>query len=136
MFIEFGVGNYIESNTRFLLMDDNWKESIIDENKESIDYVRNDEIYWKHNLIAVSHFIIRDNKNKIITENGFGGEAGIFSVDIDGNDYWIWESINSVKPDIVIVEYNSVFGKEHSITITIPYNPGFYRTKAHYSNLC
>lgn len=133
MFIEFGVENYTESNTRLLLMNDNWKGLVIDGNKPNIEYIKNDEIYWKHDLIAVSHFITKDNINKIISENGFNGEIGILSIDIDGNDYFIWESINSVKPDIVIIEYNSVFGKRSAVTI--PYDPGFYRTKAHYSNL-
>jgi len=55
------------------------------------------------------------------------------NADIDGNDYWIWQSLDVVKPVITIVEYNSVFGDKHAITI--PYDRAFNRTKAHYSNL-
>jgi len=52
---------------------------------------------------------------------------------VDGNDYWIWDAVRAVCPVVVIVEYNSVFGSEHAITI--PYDPTFQRTKGHFSNL-
>lgn len=78
-------------------------------------------------------FIDKSNINKIISDNKFSGKIGILSIDIDGNDYWIWECINVVDPVIVIIEYSSVFGNKHAITI--PYDPTFHRTKAHYSNL-
>jgi hypothetical protein len=84
-------------------------------------------------LTAVQHFINRDNINEIIAEAGFAGEIGILSIDIDGNDYWIWERIDVVSPILVIIEYNSAFG--HKIPVTIPYDATFDRTKAHYSNL-
>ena len=64
---------------------------------------------------------------------GFSGEIGLLSIDIDGNDYWVWEAINVINPAIVICEYNGLFGSTYPISI--PYNPDFYRTKAHFSNL-
>ena len=72
-------------------------------------------------------------RSKIIAENGIKGEIGILSIDIDGNDYWVWEAIDVVSPAIVIIEYNSRFGKDKAVTI--PYNPSFVRSKAHYSML-
>lgn len=133
IFIEFGVENYVESNTRFLLINNNWKGLVIDGSQKNIDYIKKDEIYWKHDLTAVNAFIDRDNINEIILKSGLTGRIGILSIDIDGNDYWIWEAINVVDPVIVIVEYNSVFGGKNAVTI--PYQPDFYRTKSHYSNL-
>ncbi|MFZ3060711.1 MAG: hypothetical protein WA102_13375 [Candidatus Methanoperedens sp.] len=132
-FIEFGVQYYTESNTRFLLINNNWKGLVIDGNKENIDYIKKDPIYWRRDLTGVHYFINKDNINNIISDSNFFGEIGILSIDLDGNDYWIWECINVVDPIIVIIEYNSVFGYKHAITI--PYNPTFDRTKAHYSNL-
>lgn len=44
-FIEFGVENYTESNTRFLLINNNWKGLVIDGNKSNINYIKNDPIY-------------------------------------------------------------------------------------------
>ena len=132
-FIEFGVQNYSEANTRFLLMNDYWRGMIIDGNKQYIDSVRNQDIYWLHDLTAVDAWIDRDNINQLIGDVGFSGDLGILSIDIDGNDYWVWERIEVVNPVIVVVEWNSVFGPSHSISV--PYDPAFQREKAHYSNL-
>lgn len=131
IFIEFGVENYTESNTRFLLMHDNWSGLVIDGDIENINYVRNDEIYWRYDLKAVQKFITVHNINNIFKENDFLGEIGILSVDVDGNDYWIWKAIDCVQPQIVICEYNHRLGKESAITI--PYKEDFVRASAHSS---
>ena len=133
IFIEFGVSDYKESNTRFLLMNNLWKGLIIDSDKVFMDSVKNEEIYWRYDLTAVSSFITRENVNNIITDAGFKGKIGILSIDIDGNDFWVWEKINMVDPSIVICEYNSLFGNQNPISI--PYDKDFFRTKAHFSNL-
>ena len=70
-FIEFGVENYRESNTRFLLLNNNWSGLILDGSPENITSIKNDQIYWKHDLTAVHAFIDRDNINEIIAANGF-----------------------------------------------------------------
>ena len=132
-FIEFGVGDYIESNTRFLLMNNNWKGLIIDESEQCINSVKSRDIYWRHDLTAVCAFIDKDNINQIIYDHGFSGQIGLLSIDIDGNDYWVWESITLVDPIILVIEYNSTFGNKYAITI--PYDPLFERRKAHYSQL-
>lgn len=132
-FIEFGVQDYFESNTRFLLMNNNWRGLIIDGDRQAMAALKLQDYYWRNDLTAVGEFITRDNINQLFTQNGFSGEIGLLSVDIDGNDYWVWESIDSVNPLIVVVEYNSVFGPKHAVSV--PYDPAFVRTKAHYSNL-
>jgi hypothetical protein len=133
VFVEFGVQNYVESNTRFLLMNNHWKGMIIDGSREYMDFVRNQDIYWRHDLTAVDAWIDRDNINQLIGDAGISGDIGVLSVDIDGNDYWVWERIEVVRPVIVVVEWNSVFGPEHAISV--PYDPAFQREKAHHSNL-
>lgn len=132
-FIEFGVQNYTELKTRFLLMHDNWSGLIMDGSQENMDYVKQDNICWMHDLKPVPAFITAENINTLIRDNGFDGEVGILSIDIDGNDYWVWKAISCVQADIVICEYNSRFGSERAVTI--PYDPNFYRTEAHSSNL-
>jgi hypothetical protein len=132
-FIEFGVQNYVESNTRFLLLNVYWRGLILDSNKEFIVYIKADEIYWRHDLTAVPAFITRDNINGLIKSAGFSGPIGVLSIDIDGNDYWVWEAIDVVDPEIVIVEYNSLFGPHRAISI--PYDPTFVRQEVHPSYL-
>lgn len=132
-FIEFGVENYEESNTRFLLLNDNWRGLVMDGDEGNVQSIRNRNLYWRHDLTAACAFIDAENINSLLVSHGFSGEIGILSIDIDGNDYWVWARIESVNPVIVIAEYNSVFGAEHAITV--PYDPLFCRSKSHYSNL-
>jgi hypothetical protein len=132
-FIEFGVENYSEANTIFLLKNRNWSGLVIDSNEEYVDALRKGEIYWKYDLTAVSAFINRDNIDSILVANGFSGRVGILSIDIDGNDYWVWDSIKSADPDIVICEYNAVFGDLYPIAV--PYAEEFSRMSAHRSGL-
>lgn len=133
IFIEFGVENYEESNTRFLLENNNWSGLILDGNKESIEHIRRSPYYWMYNLKAECAFITKENINSLIKENGLEGGIGILSIDIDGNDYWIWKEIEVVNPDIVIIEYNSGFGPEAKVTV--PYSPDFIRHKYNYTGL-
>ena len=58
---------------------------------------------------------------------------GLLSIDIDGNDYWIWNEITSINPSIVIIDYNSLLGKDKSLVV--PYKEDFNRSKEHYSNI-
>src|SRR6266850_540986 len=133
VFIEFGVENYTEANTKFLLMNNNWKGLILDGSQEHIKVVKAARWFWKYDLTARAEFITRENINSIFEQEGFGGPIGLLSIDVDGNDYWIWNEINAVDPDMVIAEYNSVYGA--ALAVTIPYNPRFHRTTAHSSNL-
>jgi hypothetical protein len=133
IFIEFGIQDYTESNTRFLLTNNNWSGLVIDGDRDNIDYVIKDRIYWQYNLKAVAAFITKDNVNDLFRKNGLQGEIGLLSIDIDGNDYWVWQAIDSVNPAIVVAEYNHRFGPEKAVTV--PYDEKFFRTEAHYSNV-
>lgn len=132
-FIEFGVENYKEANTRFLLINNNWKGLIIDNSEDNIRQIRNEEIYWRYDLTAKTAWITKDNINQLIEEASFSGEIGLLVIDIDGNDYWVWKAIEAAESVIIVVEYNSIFGIDRAITV--PYDQQFNRTKAHYSNL-
>ena len=128
-FVEFGVEDYRESNTRFLLVDRNWSGLVADCDRESIRRVQRSRFCWDYDLRAVHAFISKENVNSILEENGFIGEIGLLSIDIDGNDYWVWQAIEVINPILVIVEYNHRFGK--NAAVTIPYDRNFDRSKAH-----
>lgn len=132
-FVEFGVEDYLESNTRFLLVNNNWSGLIMDGSGSHISKIKNDEMYWKYDLIAKNAFITAENINQLIAEEDINGRIGLLHIDIDGNDYWIWKALKIVEPIIMIVEFNSVFGYERAITI--PYKDDFTRTSEHFSNL-
>ena len=130
-FVEFGVQDYLESSTRFLVVKDHWSGLVIDGSAENVEKIRHSEIYWRHRLRAECAFITRDNINDVIRSAGFAGDIGLLSVDIDGNDYWVWQAVDVVKPRIVIAEYNARFGAERAVSV--PYDAQVVRGRAHYS---
>ena len=132
-FIEFGVEDYEESNTRFLLEARNWKGLIIDSSKIFIDTIKKKDYFWRNNLKAINAFVTVDNINNLIKDNFHFKNLDLMSIDIDGNDYWVWKAITICKPAIVIIEYNARFGYKKSVTI--PYKEKFDRISEHYSSI-
>jgi hypothetical protein len=111
IFVEFGVENGLESNCHFLLFS-GWKGLWIDGNETYFQQLQ--EYFSKplstEQLTAVNAFITIDNINKLIGEDGkINGEIDLLSIDVDGNDYWIWERITCVQPRVVAIEYNAKF---------------------------
>lgn len=132
-FVEIGTGDYRESNTRFLLQNNNWRGLIIDGGEEHVKFVLGTSLSWRHDVEPVSAFVTTENINDLISGGGFTGGLGLLSVDVDGNDYWIWDAITVVDPAIVVVEYNALLGPDAAITV--PYDPAFVNSSAHYSQL-
>jgi hypothetical protein len=133
LFVEFGVGDYSEANTRFLALHDQWSGLVIEGNPRDVTRLKHDPTFWRFDITVVSAFITRENINDLLADNGMTGPIGLLSIDVDGNDYWIFEAISVVQPAIVIIEYNHRFGPDRAVTV--PYDPGFSRDRAHYSHI-
>ena len=136
-FVEFGVENYRESNTRFLMINRNWSGLVIDGSRENIEDIKRQKIYWQYDLHALNHFITKDNINEIIRNEllklKIDNNIGILSIDIDGVDYWVLKEISVINPSIVICEYNSLYGNQKPFTV--PYDPEFSRSRYSHTNL-
>lgn len=75
-----------------------------------------DRVKWS------SDFVTRDNLNAMISrKTGWTGDIDLFSLDIDGVDYWIWDALMVVRPRVVVVETQELWGAFESKTR--PYNP-------------
>ena len=133
LFVEFGVENYEESNTRFLLVNRNWSGLVIDGDPAQVDQIRASRLHWLYDLRPVAAFVTRDNINQVLSDHGATGDIGLLSIDIDGMDWWVWEAIEVARPAIVVVEYNYRFGPDESVVV--PYAADFDRRKAHPSIL-
>jgi hypothetical protein len=125
IFVDIGAGTYTQPDTRFLLEHDNWSGLAID--ASSVDSLKNSELYPCYDITAKQAFITAENVNELIDFK----EVGLLNIDIDGNDYWIWKSLN-ISPIIVVVEYNPYFGLR---PIVIPYDKDFRRNVAHHSSM-
>ena len=132
-FIEIGVGNYRESNTRFLYNSHHPKGLIIDYIDDMKSEVKKHVNFWKGDLRICNQKIDSENILDLLNKN-CDYEIDLFSIDIDSIDYWIIKKLKNNISKIFIAEYNPVFGAE--LEVTVPNISGFDRTKYHYSNLC
>ena len=132
-FIEIGVGNYRESNTRFLYNRYHPKGLIIDYIDDMKKKVTKHVNFWKGDLRICNQKIDADNILDILNKN-CDYEIDFFSIDIDSIDYWIIKKLKNNISKIFVAEYNPVFGAE--LEVTVPNISGFERSKYHYSYLC
>ena len=125
-FVEIGVENGIECNTTNLLKNFDWSGVQIEGNKKLYNdaKIQLKKVLGKKikNLKLLNIFVTKKNINQILKKYS-GKEIDLLSIDIDGNDFWIWKAINCIKPRLVIIEYNSFFGP--NMSATIKYNPKF-----------
>lgn len=123
-FIEIGAG-LSGGNGGFLANEWGWPGLMVDGHAEHMRQVGR----RFPTTTAVAAWITRDNINELITTHGYAGDVDLFSLDLDGNDYWIWQAVTATSPRVVILEYNSMFGPERSVTI--PYDAQFDRHRHH-----
>lgn len=79
---------------------------------------------WAYPPTFVQAFIQRENINELIRDNGFAAVAGVdlMTIDIDGNDYWVWEALTVVEPRVVVIETHIEFGMN---SIVVPYDKDY-----------
>ena len=132
-FVEIGVEDYSEANTRLLYEHSNSTGLIID-NYINFDLAKDKFETWKGNLKILKSYVNSSNINDILRDQNFDEELDLFSIDIDGIDYWVIKSLPNKISKIFIAEYNPIFGS--NLEITVPNLDSFDRTKYHFSNLC
>ena len=122
IFIEFGVGDGLENNTLYFLIQ-GWKGLWIEGNKKNYKKIRRGLKYIlkTQKLHLINSFVTRENIDKIISENIKENEIDLLSIDIDGNDYHIFDAIQSVKARVIVVEYNAKFPPP--LSFCIDYDP-------------
>ncbi len=134
-FIEIGTQDYSESNTRYIFESMRCNGLIVDPLKNLKNEVRKNTIdFWKNNLVIVNDLATPENINFILEKNDFDDKIDLFSIDIDGIDYWVIKELKKNISKIFVAEYNPYFGPD--LEITVPYIKNFHRTSYHYSNLC
>lgn len=132
-FVEVGCGNGKTCNTANLSINFGWHGLLIDGKRSRIvrakHFYKNIPEINPAQIKIVQCFVTMENINKVLLSNGVKGEIDLLSIDIDGNDYWIWKAINAINPRVVVIEYNASFGYERSLTVK--YDPNFDRFKKH-----
>jgi hypothetical protein len=131
-FVEIGSDDGVNSNSANLYFNFGWHGLFIDGNPGSIKRgVRFFNKYphpWFYKPKFICSKVNRENVNELIEGAGYKGEIGLLSIDIDGNDYWVWDAINVVDPQVVIIETHNEFGLNN---IVVPYDPNYFYPGKH-----
>lgn len=123
-FIEFGVGDGLENNTLFWLAQ-GWKGLWLDgdpANRDAIQARFADRLASGQLLFRQAHIAAENIDGEFVAAQ-MTGEIDLLSIDIDGNDYYVFDAIRSVSPRVVVIEYNSKFPPP--IRWRIPYSPQY-----------
>ena len=125
-FLEIGTGDYEEANTRFLCETRNCRGLLIDKIKD-LKFVQKRDFFWKNDLYFCQKTITPSNISSVINSYGFKNDCNLLSIDIDGNDYWVLKNIELSHVDIVVAEYNPLFGS--NLSLTVPQDDNFDRNR-------
>lgn len=107
--VELGAGDGTECTTGHLLFDRGWTGVLVDARPEIAA-----------TAFGVSAWVSAENVNDVIGRT----DVDLLAIDLDGNDYWIWEAIDeATRPAVVVVEYNASFGRH--LDASIPYAADF-----------
>ena len=126
-FVDIGGGDgVLASNCANLALNFGFHGLFIDKDLEQI---RKGERYYRDNPDTRLYppkfrraMVKTTNINQVIRDEGFEDEIDVLSIDIDGNDYWIWEAIECIRPRIVVVESHVEFGMN---SIVVPYDENY-----------
>lgn len=131
--VEIAFGSPHGSNTANLICNWGWTGLLIESEaglaKEAMRFFRShpDTVIYPPRVVEA--WVTAENINRLLLENGISGDIDLFSLDIDGMDYWVWKALDVVRPRVVIAEILDFWGPEHAVTV--PYDPSFSRKAGH-----
>lgn len=122
LFVEFGVETGVECNTAKLLVE-GWHGLWIESSAESVaaiqrgfaDFLGDRRLRLRHRAVTA------EDINPEIAGAGLAGEIDLLSIDIDGNDYWVWAAADVIRPRVVVIEYNATL--HPPMSLVVPYRP-------------
>ena len=105
IFVEFGIQNGSEGNCVFLADWCGWSGLFIEADLQQfkplfLKYSQNPRIQ------TFKNFVSSQNINELLVLAGITKEIDLISIDVDGDDFWIWKAINKVSPRVVVIEMN------------------------------
>jgi hypothetical protein len=131
--VEIAAGNGIECNSANLILNHGFAGLLFESDSRLV--AAGQRFFERQPLTCsfaprfVSDWVTRDNVDELVRTHMFpgvlaaGGEIDLLSLDLDGNDYWVLEALRCVRPRVLIVEFNAVWGARRAATI--PYDPDF-----------
>jgi hypothetical protein len=132
--VEIGASNGLENNCSWLVVAENYGGLFIEGDRQLFERARRNLVSFSTGLECLNLFVDQESAREIV-KRSLVADPDIFSLDIDGMDYYIAQRLfqSGLRPKIAVVEYNSAFGAERSITV--PYSAKFSAEHAHPSGI-
>jgi hypothetical protein len=96
------------SNTWNLIKNKNWKGVLIEGSKNK--FVELQKNYEGHSGVYLFHRLVdfhgENSLESIISQTPIPADFDLLSIDIDGNEYHVWNSLEKYSPKVVVVEFN------------------------------
>ncbi len=118
-FVEIGVEDGEQCNAALLARHYGWRGIMIE--ADDACFNRLEATYAPLPVTCLRMLVDRENIGPALSAAGVSKTFDLLSIDVDGNDYYIWEALSSFSPSVVVIEYNATFGPTKSTTIK--YNP-------------
>src|SRR5260370_35043601 len=99
-FVEFGF-HPIQFNCARLAQNQEWRGLLID---GSASQVADGKALLPKRIEIVEMFLTLDNLEFIASKFS---KLGVLSIDVDGNNYWLFERLIGIGPSIISVEYKA-----------------------------
>lgn len=133
-FVEIGTSDGIENNSAWLLVAEKFNGLLIEGSTRLVERAKRTVVGYSIGAECHNLFVTRENVRDI-RARAIHHDPDVFSLDIDGNDYYIAQAVleNGFRPRIFVVEYNAVFGPE--LSLTVEYKPDFTFTREHPTHL-
>jgi hypothetical protein len=110
VFVECAPGNGLESNTLYLITL-GWTGLWIEADPKHLHaIVAGFSKQLKSGILSLQReFVTAENINTLLEKASLPPEFDLLSIDIDRNDYWVWQKIEGYRPRVVVIEYNAIF---------------------------
>ena len=82
--------------------------------------------FARHGVHAERVWLTCDNVNQVVRDHRLNGEIDLLSLDLDGNEYWVWRALDACSPRIVLLAFNPAFGADRAVSV--PYDPALDRS--------
>ena len=115
-FVEIGSGKS-GGNSAGLAHECGWAGLLVELSERSVDLARA-KFAGNRGVTVVAARVTPANVNGLLAEHGYATDVDVLSIDIDSYDYWILEAL-TVRPRILVLEYNALFGAERRVTIPL-----------------
>jgi hypothetical protein len=126
LFLDLGSADGVNSNCANLALNFGWRGFFVDGDEWNIAkgraFYQAHPDTWAYPPVFVCAMINRENINQLLSEASVPPEIDFMSIDIDGNDYWVWDAISVTSPKVVIIETHIEFGMNN---IVVPYDKSY-----------